>query len=1033
MLDALRQRTVAKVLFDEHHGEAWSIRPEAAARMRPSHPAAASYATAAAELTARDFDAVTTAGRPLDEVALADVDVLVIAHPSDPKWERTVGADSPVFSPAEIAAVQDFVARGGGLVVLGEEEEDKYGGNLNDLLAPFGVRFENTIVFEYDPGDGVPSWVVGESAPKPADPGILHGVGEVGFYRAGALSTDDPGAVVLRTRATADPPGAALVAATQYKEGRVVVVADSDLFGDDYLSRRDNRRLWMNLLYWVSLAAFRADATPIVSEAAQDPAWLHLKEATGALRLLQEPKGEVDLSRHDAGEVRALVVAMAEAIADLAPRFPHQKEYLAQVVADLDAWVESGCGKPDFKDSLALFRPDLERRDGVEHLVVFPMYTPNGSPDTRFEALITRTPWPEFVAQIERELYDNPKFVPVQLVDNTAGYDSECAVLFPETVSVAERPTNHFGAIFCDRESARYRRTTLWGAEVLDIDLPPDARALASSPDLALETYILWDMIHDRWHSHGDLPFDPFMIRQRLPYWMYSLEELRVDLATYGTADELAATFPLRALRQVRDPLRPSPALPHHRQPRAQLRRSGRPAALRLSARARRRAVDRQPAAHRLGADRLRRRRAARAGRAAVSARDRDQQGDVLDRRARPHLPVRDPQRRLPVAQGGARLLRRGRAARLDRQGAGRRVPSQHVLRVAEEEGRDVSAPLTLFASDNYAGAHPAVLEAVASANEGWAPAYGDDPWTGRLRERLREVLGDVEAFPVFNGTGGNVTVLAALLRPYEAVICPETAHINVDECGAPERIAGAKLVDVPTPDGKLTPELLRPRLVGFGDQHHVQARVVSISQSTELGTVYAPQEIAALAETAHEAGLLLHMDGARLVNAAQALGLGLRELTTDCGVDVLTLGGTKSGLLGAEAAVFFRPELAAGYLYARKQGTQLASKMRYISAQLLRLFEGDLWRETAGHANAMARRLGDAVAATPGVTLAYPVQANAVFAALPAAVIERLHERYHFYVWDEDAGVVRWMCSWQTSAGDVDALAGALREAVSG
>ena len=271
------------------------------------------------------------------------------------------------------------------------------------------------------------------------------------------------------------------------------------------------------------------------------------------------------------------------------------------------------------------------------------------------------------------------------------------------------------------------------------------------------------------------------------------------------------------------------------------------------------------------------------------------------------------------------------------------------------------------------------------------------------------------------------------MLRPYEAVICPETAHINVDECGAPERIAGAKLVDVPTPDGKLTPELLRSRLTGFGDQHHVQARVASISQSTELGTVYTPDEVAALAETAHEAGLLLQMDGARLVNATEALGLELRELTTDCGVDVLTLGGTKSGLLGAEAVVFLRPELAADYLYARKQGTQLASKMRFISAQLLRLFEDDLWRETAGHANAMARRLGDVVAATPGVELAYPVQANAVFAALPAAVIERLHERYHFYVWDEEAGVVRWMCSWQTTPADVDELAAALREATAG
>jgi hypothetical protein len=350
---------------------------------------------------------------------------------------------------------------------------------------------------------------------------------------------------VLRTRETADPPRAGLLAAVPYKDGRVVVVADSDLFGDDYLMRSDNRQLWLNLVYWAGLGAFRAASTPVVSEAAQDPAWLRLKSATDALRLLQEPKGEVDLDAHDVGKVRALVVTMAEAIADLAPRFPHEEDYLAQVVLDLQDWVEGGCDKPDFRASLDLFRPELHREDGIESLVVFPMYTPNGSPDTRFEALITRTPWPQFVAQLELERYDNAKFVPVQLVDNTAGYDSECAVLFPETVSVAERPTNHFGAIFCDRESSRYRRSTLAGVRALKIDLPPDAMALASSADLALETYILWDMIHDRWHSHGDLPFDPFMIRQRLPYWMYSLEELRVDLATYGTAGELArAGFP---------------------------------------------------------------------------------------------------------------------------------------------------------------------------------------------------------------------------------------------------------------------------------------------------------------------------------------------------------------------------------------------------------------------------------------------------------------------------------------------------------
>ncbi len=346
-----------------------------------------------------------------------------------------------------------------------------------------------------------------------------------------------------------------------------------------------------------------------------------------------------------------------------------------------------------------------------------------------------------------------------------------------------------------------------------------------------------------------------------------------------------------------------------------------------------------------------------------------------------------------------------------------------------------MSAPLetrlVMFASDNYAGAHPAALEAIVEANAGWAPSYGDDAWTAALRERLRELFGDVEAFPVFNGTGGNVTALGTILRPFDAVICPETAHINVDECGAPERFAGCKLVDLPTPDGKLTPELVRGAVRGIGDQHHVQPRAVSISQSTELGTVYTPEETAALAAVAHEHGLLLHVDGARLANAAVSLGTGLREITTDCGVDVLSFGGTKSGLLGAEAVVFLNPGLADGYPFARKQGTQLASKMRFVSAQLLRLLRDDLWRETAGHANGMARRLADGLRAIPGVRIAYPVQANAVFPALPAAVIERLLEQYRFYAWDESAGVVRFMCSWQTTPAEVDDLIAAVREAV--
>jgi hypothetical protein len=539
MLTALRQRKVARVLFDESHAEAWSIRPETAAAMRPSHPAASSYAAAAAALDERDFEVAAHTAGALDDEVLAAIDVLVIAHPSDAKWERTVGTGSPRLSEGEIGAIERFVTGGGGLIVLGEAEEDKYGANLNDVLAPYGLRFDNTTALDFERAGDPPDWIAGRPTPGTSGPALLHLVAEAEFYRAGTVTADEPGAIILCTGPEVDPPAAGLLAATGHGEGRVVAAADADLFGDRYLGRRDHRQLWLNIVYWTAVSAFRVDPLPVVSPAAEDAAWVRLKETTNALRALQEPMGEIDVARRGMDVARAHVEAMIESIGALAPRFPHQRAYLAQVPVDLRAWVDGGFGKPDFTASLALFRPEQGRRDGIEHLVVFPMYTPNGSPDTRFEALITRTPWPEFVARLERERYDNDKFVPVQLVDNTDGYDSECAVLFPETVSLAARPTNNFGGIFCDRESVRFRRAVLDGAKVLRIELPPDAAALVASPDLALETYVMWDLIHDRWHSHGDLPFDPFMIRQRLPYWMYSLEELRVDLATFGSAGEL--------------------------------------------------------------------------------------------------------------------------------------------------------------------------------------------------------------------------------------------------------------------------------------------------------------------------------------------------------------------------------------------------------------------------------------------------------------------------------------------------------------
>ena len=329
------------------------------------------------------------------------------------------------------------------------------------------------------------------------------------------------------------------------------------------------------------------------------------------------------------------------------------------------------------------------------------------------------------------------------------------------------------------------------------------------------------------------------------------------------------------------------------------------------------------------------------------------------------------------------------------------------------------------FGSDNHAGVVPEVLEAIARVNHGHAPSYGHDPHSESVAHALATRFGeDAEAFFVFNGTGANVVAMRAMCRPWEGVVCAETAHLNVDEGGAPERVGGIKLLTVPSPDGKLTPELVEPRLVRFGDEHAVQPKVVSITQSTEMGTLYAPVEIAALAEQAHAHGLLLHVDGSRLTNAAAALDV---DLATAAGpADAISFGGTKAGLLFGEAIVVRHREHVEAIPYLRKQSMQLASKMRFVAAQFEALLEGDRWRATAGHANAMARRLADAVGDT--VTITQPVQANAVFAILDPEKAARLREDWFFYTWDEATGEVRWMCSWDTTEEDVDAFAEAVR-----
>ena len=334
------------------------------------------------------------------------------------------------------------------------------------------------------------------------------------------------------------------------------------------------------------------------------------------------------------------------------------------------------------------------------------------------------------------------------------------------------------------------------------------------------------------------------------------------------------------------------------------------------------------------------------------------------------------------------------------------------------------------FRSDNAAPMHPAVLEAIGRANEGSAGAYGSDPWTARAQEWFKSQFGaDSEAFLVWNGTGANVTALRAMTRPWQAVITTEHAHINVDECGAPELLAGVKLVDLPSPDGKLTPEEVQEAGErGVGSEHHVQPGIVSISQSTEYGTVYTLEELAALSEAVHELGLLLHVDGARLSNASAALRMPLMELTGDVGVDVLSFGLTKNGGMAAEAVVVFDPALAAPLRYIRKQTTQLASKMRYLAAQVVALAEGDLWLRSAQHANAMAARLANGVAQVSGIEITQSVDANAVFALLPEGMTERLQRDFHFHVWNAVTGEVRLMTSWATSEADVDELVAALR-----
>ena len=334
------------------------------------------------------------------------------------------------------------------------------------------------------------------------------------------------------------------------------------------------------------------------------------------------------------------------------------------------------------------------------------------------------------------------------------------------------------------------------------------------------------------------------------------------------------------------------------------------------------------------------------------------------------------------------------------------------------------------FASDNNSGVHPEILKSLNNVNYGHTIAYGDDHYTEQAISLFNSYFGeDIDVYFVFIGSAANVLGLKSITEPYNAIICSDTAHIHVDECGAPERFTGCKMLTVTTPDGKLTVDLIKKHMHGFGFQHHAQPKVISISQATELGTLYSPDEIKTLADYAHKNGLLLHMDGARLANAAVSLNLSFKEFTKDVGVDILSFGGTKNGMMYGEAIVFFNADYSRNFMYTRKQGLQLASKMRYISAQFIAYLSNNQWHNTAKHSNQMARKLADKVGQIKEIKITQKVQCNGVFAIVPNRIIPLLQKEYFFYVWDEDKSEVRWMTSWDTTEEDIDNFVGKIKE----
>ena len=518
-----------KVLFDESRSSCWSISLEKAKQINTEQPSDASYARASEIAYDFGFSFEANTSNITSEL-LSKYGIFIIPHYSNPKWERTLSGHL-LYSDDEINAIVAWVYEGGSLLVLGEHESEKYGNNLNQLLNSFSVNILHSSVIDTEYNrNGITSWpkLVISGHPTTAK------VKDITFYRSGVIFGGTP---LLTYSQTSSHKGENGAAAVSYGKGKIIVFADSDIFGDDSIDDGDHKELWKSVIYWLATkSSVKNNLNYSFSTA-----WDSLKSAVESIQRLQNDNGAIDDPDFKAIASNQLLI-VKESISDLSETFQYDKEYLDSVVADLDKWEKSDFQVPDFLDSLMLFRPDITRNEEREHIAIFNMYTQNGSKKRQLEAVYFRVVWPEWVRFIESTGFDNKGFLPIKFIDFTSGYNTHSAVLFPETVSTRTTPTFQWGGIFCDREAARFRKIVNEATSLLNVNTTSEVEFILADSKICEETYILWDLVHDRTHSHGELPFDPFMIKQRMPYWLYALEELRCDLNAY------ADTFNLESL-----------------------------------------------------------------------------------------------------------------------------------------------------------------------------------------------------------------------------------------------------------------------------------------------------------------------------------------------------------------------------------------------------------------------------------------------------------------------------------------------------